>query len=461
MNVQAVPNELAELPASGTHGAEGEAPEGAEFDAILSHAQSQGDAEAEEQGGEAEEEALAAAAAETARPAMAPNGRALPLIESLVLGLRQTLREAAREVNTGARTPAAAQAPMGELPHAAPAAQGQALPLIESLALGLRASLDEGVRSGLQGVASQAPSTSEPLPTPNAGSAIPAPVALGDAVRSEAPASDAAPPPLPTPAVPERGPQTTLPGEVAAAQLGASGGGDRGASDADTPDASLGQPTGLPRSDASAPGTTSGDFAATLESTREAGPAPALAPAAPTPSPTAVEAALAQVAPPGPASSAPVHAAGAPEEVLPVHVEWLAARQGGNARISLHPPELGELELAVRVRGSAVDITIRAQDPAAQLAAAQSRELLEGALAGRELRIDQFEVRGLQSELGREDHPAQTGSQAQQDASARRGDREREGGGEPATPFAASSGREAADGPSSEAPPHAEVDLRI
>jgi len=85
--------------------------------------------------------------------------------------------------------------------------------------------------------------------------------------------------------------------------------------------------------------------------------------------------------------------AGAPQEVLPVHVEWLAARGGGTARLRLHPPHLGEVQLNVRVRGSRVDVVIHALEPAAQHAAVASRDLLGDALAQRDLRMTSFDVR--------------------------------------------------------------------
>ena len=91
---------------------------------------------------------------------------------------------------------------------------------------------------------------------------------------------------------------------------------------------------------------------------------------------------------------------GAPADVLPVHVEWLTARGGGSARLQLHPPNLGEVEVNVNVRGNAVDVVIRALEPAAQVAVAQTRELLADGLASQDLRMDQFEVRGAGDEAG-------------------------------------------------------------
>jgi hypothetical protein len=86
-------------------------------------------------------------------------------------------------------------------------------------------------------------------------------------------------------------------------------------------------------------------------------------------------------------------AAGTPAEALPVHAEWLAARGGGTARLRLHPPELGEVELSVRVRGSTVQVSIQTENAEAGRAALDGRELLLEALASRELRVEQLVVR--------------------------------------------------------------------
>jgi hypothetical protein len=76
-----------------------------------------------------------------------------------------------------------------------------------------------------------------------------------------------------------------------------------------------------------------------------------------------------------------------------VHAEWLAARGGGTARLRLHPPELGEIELSVRVRGSKVQVSIQTEQADAGRAALDGRELLVEALASRELRVEQLVVR--------------------------------------------------------------------
>ncbi len=99
--------------------------------------------------------------------------------------------------------------------------------------------------------------------------------------------------------------------------------------------------------------------------------------------------------PTAPAAALPV---GSPEEAVPVHVEWLAAKGGGRARFQLHPPNLGSVELSVSVRGSSVDIVVHTQDAAAQAAVAGSRDLLADGLATRDLRIESFDVRSNASE---------------------------------------------------------------
>jgi hypothetical protein len=76
-----------------------------------------------------------------------------------------------------------------------------------------------------------------------------------------------------------------------------------------------------------------------------------------------------------------------------VHAEWLAARGGGTARLRLHPPELGEVELSVRVRGSSVRVSIQTEEAEAGRAAFDGRELLIEALASRDLRVENLVVR--------------------------------------------------------------------
>ncbi|MDJ0847899.1 MAG: flagellar hook-length control protein FliK [Myxococcota bacterium] len=107
------------------------------------------------------------------------------------------------------------------------------------------------------------------------------------------------------------------------------------------------------------------------------------------------------IVPPTPASSetaatAPSALASAPRptpaDALPVHVEWLAERGGGSARIDLHPPHLGRVEISVRVRGTDVEVAIAAPESAAQVVVNGQRDTLAEALGARELRLTHFEV---------------------------------------------------------------------
>jgi flagellar hook-length control protein FliK len=92
----------------------------------------------------------------------------------------------------------------------------------------------------------------------------------------------------------------------------------------------------------------------------------------------------------------------APAESIPMHAEWLAARGGGSVRLELHPPELGAVELVVRVRGSNVQVVISAIEPAAQALVQESAQQLGEQLASRDLRMDHFEVRSLSRDAGLE-----------------------------------------------------------
>lgn len=184
--------------------------------------------------------------------------------------------------------------------------------------------------------------------------------------------------------------------------------------------------------EARAPAASRGDFAAALQASEETRPSTASSAASPAALP--IESSFGLAAAGNVSFGAPVAAAGTPAEVLPLHVEWLAARQGGNVRISLHPPELGELQLTVKVRGSAVDIVIQAREPAAQMAVLQSRELLVEALSSRDLHMEQFDVRGLHNDKGNEDSSSQTNTHPQQHGTARRGGEGREGGEGQPTP---------------------------
>ena len=93
--------------------------------------------------------------------------------------------------------------------------------------------------------------------------------------------------------------------------------------------------------------------------------------------------------PAAPGTPSPVVAS----EAIAVQTEWLATRGGGTARLVLHPPELGEMAIRVTLRGGAVDVVMVAQEAMAAGVADEQSERLAQAFAGRDLRLDQFEVR--------------------------------------------------------------------
>ncbi len=95
----------------------------------------------------------------------------------------------------------------------------------------------------------------------------------------------------------------------------------------------------------------------------------------------------------GGASSTAQAGAPVPPEAIPMHGEWLAARGGGVVRLQLHPPELGQIELRVMVRGNAVHVLMVAQESAAISVAQEQRDDLAQNLAQRDLRMQEFEVR--------------------------------------------------------------------
>lgn len=82
------------------------------------------------------------------------------------------------------------------------------------------------------------------------------------------------------------------------------------------------------------------------------------------------------------------------ESARPViqNVVFLAEHGGGSARMTLNPPELGPVEIVVRVRGKQVEVHVRAEETAAQQVVRDSRDSLSEALASRELRMDGFSV---------------------------------------------------------------------
>lgn len=75
-------------------------------------------------------------------------------------------------------------------------------------------------------------------------------------------------------------------------------------------------------------------------------------------------------------------------------VVLLAEQGGGSARLTLRPPELGEVQLVVRVRGRRVVVHVRADELGAQQAVLDHRERLGDALAAKDLRMEEFRLSG-------------------------------------------------------------------
>ena len=427
MSVQAIiMNEPMDLPASGAVQADGQALDGAEFEELLARATPREDqAESEQRDASAREAEVEAEAEQSAEldaglAFMGPIDPESPLVESLAQNVELTIRPGESTPEARALQLAASDSglPIDEL-------QGQLPSLLDSLNRGVRNAMQKLPLSTSSAEAQQQVSAAGEAPPEAAAAPNPGELAAR-AVSSEAapelPVAQLQPAQPSARTAPEAVVDAAV-SQVSAAAGGASTGSESGAQDAALRD----QPRNV-ETEARPLATSASEFTAALEA-REAA-RPNQTPVQPTVPPVLVETAPG-VAPPASAlPSAPLTAAGAPHEVLPVHVEWLAARQGGNARITLHPPELGELELMVKVRGNMVDIVIRAHEPAAQLAAVQSRDLLADALTSRNLDIERFDVRGMQTDLGSEDSPAQTNAQAQRDASTRGGGESREGTGE-------------------------------
>lgn len=140
----------------------------------------------------------------------------------------------------------------------------------------------------------------------------------------------------------------------------------------------------------------------------------------------------------GPAAGAPPAPPAAPVEALPTHVEWLAARGGGSARVQLHPPHLGSVDLSVRLRGNRVEVSIVSPSAEARGLVEGAQQLLGEALASRELRLDQLHVAGPEREspagAGPDPHARDTDSRQPRDAEERLpGRRAPERGGEEPT----------------------------
>jgi hypothetical protein len=92
-----------------------------------------------------------------------------------------------------------------------------------------------------------------------------------------------------------------------------------------------------------------------------------------------------------------------PTSAIPHQVELMATRGGGAARLRLHPAQLGEVEITVTMRGNTVDVVIRADQPAAEMAVLAQRELLVEALGSRDLRMENLDVSSMRDH-GTSDH---------------------------------------------------------
>jgi hypothetical protein len=232
-------------------------------------------------------------------------------------------------------------------------------------------------------------------------------------------------------------------GEAAAAGARArsarSPAGERARADATAPDAARAPAQARDAGEAARLGEAPRPAAPTLAPATEAGAAETRAPAG---DPAALAAAgareLSELSTRTPGAAMRGQAAGsgsspaaAPPESIPVHVEWLAARGGGTARLQLHPPELGQLVLQVSVRGRGVEVVMAALEPAAQALAHGTRQLLGEQLAARDLRMDHFEVRPLPREAGGEaGDPGRFGGRERGETGSEGGPGARRGGGE-------------------------------
>jgi len=136
---------------------------------------------------------------------------------------------------------------------------------------------------------------------------------------------------------------------------------------------------------------------APLESVDPRGASPAPAPvAAPESAPVLPWAAanppLQSVSGSGEAARSELGSPPVPPEGLPLQVEWLAERGGGRARIQLHPPHLGHVELEVRTRGGEVEVVLNVGEAAAHAPLQAQRNALTQALATHDLELASFEV---------------------------------------------------------------------
>lgn len=147
-------------------------------------------------------------------------------------------------------------------------------------------------------------------------------------------------------------------------------------------------------------------------------PAPAAAPAADGPDKQAAPAHAAAVLPPPPAAAAlpaahqlqlptpPTHPSFAQD--LGQQVAWLSGQHVKQARIRLHPEELGSLDVSVSVSHGRVDVVFSAQHAAAVPAVQQSLPLLDQMLARHGLSLGHAEV-GQHDRGDRRGHAADGG----------------------------------------------------
>ncbi len=120
----------------------------------------------------------------------------------------------------------------------------------------------------------------------------------------------------------------------------------------------------------------------------------------------------------------PAHAQ--PLQPLTQRVEWLLSQGGGSARLHLHPPHLGEVQLQVRAVGSDIRISMIAEEAGARVLLEAGREWLVDQFAARDLRVSHFEVqeRGAATLDGDRTARGQTG---ERDAEPDRGGSRRSG----------------------------------
>jgi len=70
----------------------------------------------------------------------------------------------------------------------------------------------------------------------------------------------------------------------------------------------------------------------------------------------------------------------------------IAEDGGGQVRMRLEPPELGRLDMDVRVRNSSVSIVLVAEDRNVQQLLQSQREVLERAMSESGFRVESFDV---------------------------------------------------------------------